>query len=409
VTIPNHYSAALSEMDLEIARAVPPGGNWKNLPDSIDSDRIRKIRVDFKAGKGSRSTYYGRLRPDRPSYTINTYFSRPGNGCHLHYDFTGGQHRVLSEREAARLQSFPDSFVFRGSHRSVHQQIGNAVPPLLGYQIARCLTVKGQFVDLFSGAGGLALGFLWAGWTPIVSSDIEASFLETHHSNLDTPVVLGDIREEPVVAAIVAEVRAARAKKPGLPVLVLGGPPCQGFSTAGNYRSMDDERNHLFHDYRQLVDRIAPDGFLFENVTGLLNMQGGAVFDMIRETLNGPGFSLRWQVLDAEEYAIPQRRRRVVLMGVGPGLRGWSFPTPTTAPTRSGGLESLPLPVSVEEALSDLPPLTPGQDGSGLDYVTEPRNSYQSFMRGLRDAEEYLKATSERPSLAGANQTPMAF
>ena len=155
--IPNHYSASLSELDLMIASAVPPGGNWKDVPESVPSRRIQQIRESYVAGKGSRSTYYGRLRPDAPAYTINTYFSRPGNGCHLHYDFT--QQRVLSQREAARLQSFPDSFVFQGSKNSINQQIGNAVPPLLAYQIALRFPTAGQFVDLFSGARWARSGF----------------------------------------------------------------------------------------------------------------------------------------------------------------------------------------------------------------------------------------------------------
>src|SRR5688572_12906421 len=95
--IPNHFSPALSELDLTIARAVPPGGNWKNIPESVPSQRLKQIRESFAAGEGSRSTYYGRLRPDAPSYTISTYISRPGNGCHIHYDYNGGQHRVLSQ------------------------------------------------------------------------------------------------------------------------------------------------------------------------------------------------------------------------------------------------------------------------------------------------------------------------
>src|SRR5438105_4499707 len=178
--IPNHYTARLSTLDLETAVCVPPGGNWKNIPVTVPSRRLESIRVSYAAGGGSRSTYYGRLHPDRPSYTINTYFNRPGNGCHLHYDYEGGQHRVLSEREAARLQSFPDNFLFSGSHLAVQKQIGNAVPPLLAYHIAKVLPIAGQYVDLFSGAGGLSLGFKWAGWEPIVANDIEPEFLDTY-------------------------------------------------------------------------------------------------------------------------------------------------------------------------------------------------------------------------------------
>ena len=148
--IHNHVCGKLSELDLRVAKAVPPGGNWRNIPEDVPSNRLAQIRVSAAAGEGSRSTYYGRLKPEMPAYTVNTYYSRPGNGCFLHYDFAGGQHRTLSHREAARLQSFPNSFVFMGSsQRAVALQIGNAVPPLLGFQIARGIGAPGIMVDVF--------------------------------------------------------------------------------------------------------------------------------------------------------------------------------------------------------------------------------------------------------------------
>src|SRR5229473_1299905 len=103
--IPNHYSPRLSEIDLMIVKHVPPGGNWKDVPQFVPSQRLAQIRVSYRNGEGSRSTYYGRLHPDAPSYTINTYISRPGNGCHIHYE----QDRLISQREAERLQGLPDS------------------------------------------------------------------------------------------------------------------------------------------------------------------------------------------------------------------------------------------------------------------------------------------------------------
>ena len=84
--IANHYAAKLSDLDMQIINYVPQGGNWKNIPESVPSQRLVQIRESYKEGKGSRSTYYGRLRSDMPSYTINTYFTRPGNGCHIHYE-----------------------------------------------------------------------------------------------------------------------------------------------------------------------------------------------------------------------------------------------------------------------------------------------------------------------------------
>lgn len=389
--IPNNYTAKLSGLDLDVARAVPPGGNWKNIPHDIPSKRLEQIRVSFAAGEGSRSTYYGRLHPDRPSYTINTYFNRPGNGCHLHYDYEGGQHRVISEREAARLQSFPDSFVFFGSHVAVHKQIGNAVPPLLAYQIAKTLPVTGQYVDLFSGGGGLSLGFKWAGWQPIVANDIESAFLDTYQYNIHPTVVCGDIREKHIFRRIIETI--VKERKRNVPLLVIGGPPCQGFSTAGQRRSLDDERNHLFRDFKALVETIKPDGFVFENVTGLLNMEGGAVFKMIRKELQILDNPLVPWILNAEEFAVPQRRTRLVMLSLPKRWKNVSPPPQITSMEQQTTLfGQTTKAVSVKDALSDLPPLRPGEDGSYADYVSEPQHPYQSFMRLAISVEEYLTA-----------------
>ena len=80
--IANHYAAKLSDLDMQIINYVPQGGNWKNIPESVPSQRLVQIRESYKEGKGSRSTYYGRLRSDMPSYTINTYFTSIIVICH---------------------------------------------------------------------------------------------------------------------------------------------------------------------------------------------------------------------------------------------------------------------------------------------------------------------------------------
>jgi len=391
--IPNHYSASLSALDLQMAHAIPPGGNWKNIPTTVPSARLDQIRESYRLGKGSRSTYYGRLRADAPSYTISTYFNRPGNGCHLHYDYAGEQHRVISQREAARLQSFPDDFVFTGSKSAVNTQIGNAVPPLLAYQIALTLGQPGLFVDLFAGAGGLALGFVWAGWQPVVANDIAPAALETYARNVHDSVILGDIRKPEIMDEIVARARAARIEMPHLPLFVLGGPPCQGFSTAGKARTMEDERNALFQNYRMIVEALAPDGFVFENVPGLVNMEGGRVFKMVKESLNSVTDHLTiWQP-QTERYGVPQRRKRVVIVGRRGDLEPLTEPVAVCG--EEGGLFDLQRPVSVMEALNDLPPLTAGQDGSSMTYVHAPQTSYQALMRGTIGAAEYLARLRE--------------
>lgn len=360
--IPQHIAPTLSELDLLFARSVPPGGNWKDIPESVPSQRLKQIRESYARGEGSRSTYYGRLAADEPAYTISTYFTRPGNGCHLHYD--PGQHRTISYREAARLQSFPDRFVFEGPKTAVAKQIGNAVPPLLAYRLATALGRPGMVVDLFAGAGGLSLGFQSAGWRSVVASDIDAYAMATFARNIHREVVVGDIRTRSVRNAIVARAK----RKRGVPLVLVGGPPCQGFSTAGNRRSRDDDRNQLFREYCALVNAVAPDAFLFENVTGLLNMEGGAVFAEVVAALKRVADDVQVWRVSAEEYGVPQRRKRVIIVGTR---------------NRAAPLQPPPVEdrVSVRDALSDLPPLRAGEDGSGLAYVSPPRSSYQARMR----------------------------
>ena len=82
--VDSHTSGTLSDLDRAVVAAVPPGGDWRNLPVDFPSQRVQQIRAGAANGGGSRSTYYGRLREDRPAYTINTFITRPGNGCFIH-------------------------------------------------------------------------------------------------------------------------------------------------------------------------------------------------------------------------------------------------------------------------------------------------------------------------------------
>ncbi len=393
--IAQHIAPKLSAMDLMVAEAVPPGGNWKDVPHSVPSQRLETIRQSYARGEGSRSTYYGRLEPSRPSYTMNTYFTRPGNGCHLHYDFS--QLRTISYREAARLQSFPDSFHFHGSKTAIANQIGNAVPPILAYQLAQYFGTPGDVVDLFSGCGGLAQGFAWAGWRSILGTDIDRYALDTFAANITSDVVLGDIRDQAIREQISSLARAKR--NPSRPLVVVGGPPCQGFSTAGKARSREDERNHLFKDYCALVDALDPDAFLFENVTGIRTMEKGAVFREILEALGTVANEVRWWEVAADQYGVPQRRKRVIIVG----FRRLS-PFQIPAPPLDQSLSDI-APVSVFEALSDLPPIKAGEDGSALDYASAPITNYQKLMRGQLPVPDYVAKLSERAGLTQSMDT----
>ena len=123
-----HQCPRMSDTDRLFVAHIPPGGNYKDIPDEFSSARVMKHKQD-----GSRTTAYGRLHPRRPSYTINTYFRRPNVGSNFHYS----EARLITPREAMRLQSIPDDFELYYSHQDERNAlIGNAVPPLMARAIA---------------------------------------------------------------------------------------------------------------------------------------------------------------------------------------------------------------------------------------------------------------------------------
>ena len=383
--ISNHSAPRLSELDIRMAKNVPPGGNWKDIPLSVPSARLDQIRESCAAGKGSRSTYYGRLNASRPSFTVSTYYNRPGNGCFLHHDFEGMQHRTISHREAARLQSFPDSFEFLStSQRSLGQQIGNAVPPLLAYQIAQELGEIGETIDLFSGAGGLALGFQWAGWQCLSAVDMDKNAVNSFNSNIANVAFAGDLNDLNVHEKISA-IAGQKTKR----LALIGGPPCQGFSTGGKKRSVEDVRNQLHEKYTSLLKAVKPDVFVFENVLGLLSLDKGAFFEKVKKGFESSGYEIDIWRFNASNFGIPQRRKRVIVVGVPHGSK---LPNRPKAWTRSlfTDVGESPYAPTVSEALDDLPRLEAGQNGENLSYLNLKLTRYQELMRGIISPQEYL-------------------
>lgn len=377
-----------------MASHIPSGGNWRNIPEDVPSQRLAQIRVSAAAGEGSRSTYYGRLRAERPAYTIGTYYNRPGNGCFLHPE----QDRTLSHREAARLQSFPDSFVFDGPQRAVCQQIGNAVPPLLAYQIAQALGPAGDMVDVFAGAGGLSLGLKWAGWRSLAATDFDPVAVQTFNRNVAPVAFVGDMEHDGVVDRLAA---AAAERDASRPLALVGGPPCQGFSTGGKKRSEEDARNGLHARYALLMARIRPDVFVFENVLGLLSMSRGTFIGRVIAGLSQVGYDVELWRMNAAEYGVPQRRQRIIIVGVPKGRPLPRRPTEWTSLDERDLFEVCKA-VGVGEAISDLPPIDAGQDGQSLAYASAPLNAYQAFARGQLTPAALLESIGRAASLVAA-------
>lgn len=395
----NHQTSSLSKLDLQMIRHVPAGGNWRNIPESIPSKRLEQIRRS-----GGRTTYYGRLRWDAPAYTINTYFNRPGNGTFIHPDDGADgrppQHRLISFREAARLQSFPDRYRFYGPKSSLLRQIGNAVPSLMAYAIAR--QVDGEAVaEVFAGAGGLSLGFTLAGYEVVSATDIDEHAMHTYGANHPgTRTIVGNILDDGVKERFVEETldRLGGQELDGL----IGGPPCQGFSTAG-WRRADDPRNRLWLAYMEVVGVLRPRWFVLENVPGLASMRaksdstedGGTVLDIMSKAFSDLGYRLDVGVLNATEFAVPQRRKRLFVIGTRSD-QPWTYTLPRPLVHK---------PLTVRDAIGNMPRVGVN-DGEEVWVLEElpPQTAYQGWVQGKIGVEDLLQLLNEQ---ADAVQVPL--
>ena len=163
-----------------------------------------------------------------------------------------------------------------------------------------------QMVDLFCGAGGLSLGFSQEGFVTALANDIEECCVDTYaHNHPETPrdhIVLGDIR-------LVMDHLEELLKDKEIDIVV-GGPPCQGFSMANRQRLIDDPRNHLYKNYVEIVKRVQPKFFVMENVKGMLS-----VSDQVKEDFREIGYDVECHILNAKDYGVPQNRERLIYIG----------------------------------------------------------------------------------------------
>ncbi|MBE5825218.1 MAG: DNA cytosine methyltransferase [Butyrivibrio sp.] len=164
-----------------------------------------------------------------------------------------------------------------------------------------------NFIDLFSGAGGFLRGFMDAGLKPEFSVEVWEPAIQTHKRNYpDVPVWDRDIR-----TIKDSELEPYKGKVD----IIIGGPPCQGFSTIGK-RLVKDPRNELVFEFIRFVDVIKPKVFLMENVKGLLSANNGLIKDAITAEFEAKGYNVIHQVVCAADYGVPQMRYRVLFLGI---------------------------------------------------------------------------------------------
>lgn len=205
-----------------------------------------------------------------------------------------------------------------------------------------------KVLDLFCGGGGLSEGFLQAGYDVVAGVDANEDFLTTYERNhTDALAIQADLSK--IGPGEFFDQYPLNSK--GIDVII-GGPPCKGFSIAG-HRDPDDERNYLVGSFIDFVDYVQPDAFVMENVPGIKSMEDGDTLQSILEGFDQAGYKkTSYEILNSADYGTPQNRRRVIFLGRRDGETP-TYPERTHSPSKQTTLtgEQLESYVTVEEAI----------------------------------------------------------
>jgi len=252
--------------------------------------------------------------------------------------------------------------------------------------------------DLFCGAGGIAEGFRQAGFRSTFGNDFDSAACRTFEQNFPYASVYDRPIQELTASEILTDIGLGEGD---LDVLV-GGPPCQGFSVNAPVRSAEDDRNHLFKHYVRLVlEGLRPKMVVFENVPGLVSM--GNTLHEVSEAFSNAGYRMKYKILNAAHYGVPQERWRLVIVGTRLDEIAFSFPEPKHYSERranfTGGKEFtfrsaigaptdaeaaaywLEKPLTIREAIGDLPAVGNGGGAQEMPYGGIPVGHFQEYCR----------------------------
>jgi len=225
-------------------------------------------------------------------------------------------------------------------------------------------------IDLFCGAGGLSEGFRQAGFSILAGNDFNHCAGETFMASHAGAKFL----EGPIEEFSVRDILNATGLRAGELDCLIGGPPCQAFSVYNHQRGLHDKRSDLFKEYLRCVEGLKPKWVVMENVTGINSVGNGKAVREIMLRLGLLGYRVEKRILRAEEFGVPQERRRIFFIGNRLGL-----PIFWPNPTHGNGRLSL---VTISDALSDLPELKNGEDPGAQSYRTSVSSDYQKKLRG---------------------------
>lgn len=238
----------------------------------------------------------------------------------------------------------------------------------------RPLAQSDDVLSFFSGAGGFSYGFLQSGLKPLCGAEIDKDACATYERNVGSDCHNVDLSS--IDPEYFRKITGGRS-----PFAVIGGPPCQGFSTAGA-RDSSDPRNRLIFNYLGIVDRLRPRWFIFENVEGLLTSgHGAAVSSLVTEFLR-IGYSVKVQKVNLAAYGVPQTRKRVLIIGNSLGI-DFEFPEETYsyASGKSKKYSDKPFAPTLDEALSGLPSVCKSRDEKIKYSSLIPFNNFDEVMR----------------------------
>lgn len=231
-----------------------------------------------------------------------------------------------------------------------------------------------KIADLFAGVGGLSLGFEQAGFDVAFAVEFDKDIAEAYEKNhAGTTMYNADISKLDPNQLL---------KRHGRVDVIVGGPPCQGFSQKGKRLSVNDDRNFLFRQYVRFVEVFRPKFFVIENVPNIITTANGYFKDEIIKAFSALGYDVKADVFDVSEYGVPQQRRRAVFIGqIKKNVV--AFPRPTGKR------------VTVNDAISDMPSLESGEGIDVTPYKIPPANEYQRKMRkGMRGGVKNHQATA---------------
>lgn len=380
-SFPNHLALNHGEIVIRRYKLIPEGGKLPP-PEELPKEIRRK---NF-------GNTYVRLHREKLAPTMV-----PGNNA---FPVHPTLNRSLTPREAARIQSFPDSHIFTGARREQCILVGNAVPPLMAAHIAielknhiqnddyvgndkdlllkrnseikneksNAIENKLNFIDLFSGAGGIGIGFEQAGYEHVFSADFDPGVAKTfRHNNKKTPFIEGDLSDKITFANAKKIVGAKEID------VIVGGPPCQGFSMFGKRRFVksqshnphEDIRNDLIFTFLNYVEEFNPKWIMMENVAGIVNLAEGFYLEKFIERVRELGYNnYDYKIINTADYGVPQKRKRFIFMA-----------------NRTGNIIPWPKPKFYEDP----------------EDWEQPYRSINQVLTGLETDKSQLKYTNHKP------------